>query len=369
MAEKIALKRLTRSDLTFFRTQHAKLKAGHQKAINLNANVFVQRLYPAISSVAEDMDNEIPVVIGIYGPGMAPEHRVARKIIKGDAYKNWRLNGEFVADPDDQPNRYDPLSEGDFAIMAFYGDTRPTSLDLALVSSAMDPALHASLSALAGISSMLEVEKEKLVAAVEASKLAEAHPIRDLLLFDAVLEDAALGGVEGAQSLLSRPSGTKLTPWQLAKARARAEEVGRIGEAFVNAWLDDRQKAGEIAALEWVAKDNAVQPYDFHYELPSGARVEVDVKATRHGFDTAIHISLNELRQMAHTTSRYDICRVFQVRENEAEMRICEDMGDWARELLEKLALPKGVTPDSFSVKPSILPFDPATIRIVLPSE
>lgn len=368
MAEKIALKRLTRSDLTFFRIQHAKLKAGHQKAINLNANVFVQRLYPAISSIAEDMDNEIPVVIGIFGPGMAPEHRVARKIIKGDAYKNWRLNGEFVADPDDQPNRYEPLAEGDFAVMVFHGDTRPTSLDLVLISAHLDATLHASLSALAGASSMLQVEKDNLVAAVETSKLSEAHPIRDLLLFDAVLEDAALGGVEGAQSLLSRPSGTKLTPWQLAKARAQAEEIGRIGEAFVNAWLGQREKAGAVASPEWVAKDNAVKPYDFHYDLPSGGRVELDVKATKHGFDTAIHISLNELRQMAHTPNRYDICRVFQVRENEAEMCICENMGDWARDLLGKLVLPPGITPDSFSVKPSILPFGPV-IKIVLPSE
>lgn len=368
MAEKIALKRLTHSDLTFFRTQHAKLKAGHQKAINLNANVFVQRLYPAISSIAEEMDNEVPIVIGIYGPGMAPEHRVARKIIKGDAYKNWRLNGEFVADPEDQPNRYEPLAEGDFAIMVFHGDTRPTSMDLVLISSSMDAALHASLSGLAGASSMLQVEKDDLVSAVEASKVADAHPIRDLLLFDEVLEDAALGGVEGARSLLSRPSGTKLTPWQLAKARAQAEEVGRIGEAFVNAWLGQRQKVGELSAPEWVARDNAVQPYDFHYDLPTGGRVELDVKATKHGFGTAIHISLNELREMAHTSNRYDICRVFQLRENEAEMRICEDMGAWARELLGKLALPDGITPDGFSVKPAILPFGPV-LKIVLPSE
>lgn len=368
MKDKIVLKRLTRSDLTFFRTQHAKLKAGHQKAINLNANLFVQQLYPSLPAIAEELDNEIPVVIGIFGPGLAPEHRLSRKIIKGDAYKNWRLNGEFVADPDDQPKRYDPLVEGDYAIMVFHGDTHPTSLDMALVSAAKDATLHAGLANLAGTASMLPVEKGILIGVVEACKVADEHPLRDLLLLDEALEDAALGGVAGVQSLLSRPSGTKLTPWQLAKARQRAEEIGRVGEAFVSAWLDQREAAGEVSGPEWVAKENAVKPYDFHYDLPSGERVELDVKATRHGFESVLHISLNELRRMAHSKNRYDICRVYEVRDNEAEMRICEGMKDFACDLLGKITLPSGITPDGFSVKPSILKFGPP-ITIHLPPE
>ena len=368
MTDKIVLKRLTRSDLTFFKTQHAKQMAGHQKAINLNANVFVQQLYPSLPTIAEERDNEMPVVIGIFGPGIAPEHRLTRKIIKGDAYKNWRLNGEFVADPDDQPKRYDSLAEGDYAIMLFHGDTHPTSLDMVLICASKDIALHTGLSALAGTTGMLRVDKGKLIGAVETSKVTEEHPIRDLLFLDEALEDAALGGAEGAKSLLSRPSGTKLTPWQLAKARQRAEEIGRVGEAFVNAWLGQRETAGQIAGPEWVAKENAVQPYDFHYDLPSGGRVEVDVKATRHGFETVLHISLNELRQMAHTNNRYDICRVYEVRDNEAEMRICEGMKDFASDLLGRISLPSGIAPDGFSIKPSVLKFgSPITIR--LPSE
>lgn len=368
MADKIALKRLSRSDLTFFKSQHMRLKAGNQKSINLNANVFIQRLYPSLPTIAEEKGNEIAVVIGIYGPGMAPEDRLTRKIIKGDTYKNWRLNGEFVPNPDHAPQRYDSLVEGDYAIMLFHGDPYPTSLDLMLISATEDASLHAALVALAGSASMIAMEKASLIEAIHSAEIAYEHPVRDLLLLDEALEDAALGGAEGIQSLLSRPSGTKLTPWQLSKARQQAEEIGRIGEAFVNAWLAGRKLAGDIAEFDWVSKSNAVQPYDFHVDLSPGERIELDVKATRHAFDTALHISLNELRQMAHSGNRYDICRIYAVQDNEAEMRVCEGMGDFARDLLDSLKLPKGVTPDGFSIKPSVLKFG-AAVKVILPSE
>lgn len=368
MADKIALKRLTRSDMTFFKSQHAKLKAGNQKSINLNANVFIQKLYPSLPTIADEKGNEVAVIVGIYGPGIASEHRLTRKIIKGDTYKNWRLNGEVVPNPDDDPVRYDKIAEGDCAIMIFHGDPAPTSLDLVLISGTEDGPFHSALTALAGTVSMMEVEKATLIGLVEGAGIASAHPIRSLLFFDEALEDAALGGLEGAQSLLSRPSGTKLTPWQLASARQRAEEIGRAGEAFVNAWLAEQKLAGEIVAFDWVSKDNAVQPYDFHFDALSGERIELDVKATRHDFGTALHISINELRQMAHSGNRYDICRVYAVRDNEAEMRVCEGMGDFARNLLSSLSLPAGITPDSFSVKPSVLNFGKA-VKVVLPPE
>jgi len=46
--EKLSIKRLTRSDLTFFRWQHEHQDAGNQKAINLNRDVFVSELFPAL---------------------------------------------------------------------------------------------------------------------------------------------------------------------------------------------------------------------------------------------------------------------------------------------------------------------------------
>ena len=42
-----------------------------------------------------------------------------------NSYKNWRLNGEFVRDPEGQSGRYDRLTPGDIAVMEFGGDPAP----------------------------------------------------------------------------------------------------------------------------------------------------------------------------------------------------------------------------------------------------
>ena len=41
MLKKLALKRLTASDLTFFEWHYRSRNAGNQKAINLNTDVFI----------------------------------------------------------------------------------------------------------------------------------------------------------------------------------------------------------------------------------------------------------------------------------------------------------------------------------------
>lgn len=43
---RFAIKRLSRSDLTFFEYQFRRQQAGNQKSINLNRNVFVEYHLP-----------------------------------------------------------------------------------------------------------------------------------------------------------------------------------------------------------------------------------------------------------------------------------------------------------------------------------
>ena len=47
MADRIAIKRLTASDCTLFEAVFRSIDAGNQKSINLNADVLIDRLYPA----------------------------------------------------------------------------------------------------------------------------------------------------------------------------------------------------------------------------------------------------------------------------------------------------------------------------------
>ena len=70
---RLALKHLTRSDLTLFRWHFENENAGRQKAINLNADVFIEALYPALPPLAQERDGRLPIDLYIYGPGMASE--------------------------------------------------------------------------------------------------------------------------------------------------------------------------------------------------------------------------------------------------------------------------------------------------------
>ena len=104
------MKRLTPSDLTFFKWHYENRNAGNQKAINLSRNVFIDKLYPSLPDIMTDRgDGKIPVTLYIYGPGLYDAYQLQRKIIKTGSYKNWRLNGEFIFNPEDIPERFNSL--------------------------------------------------------------------------------------------------------------------------------------------------------------------------------------------------------------------------------------------------------------------
>lgn len=370
MGDKFAIKRLTRSDLTFFKSLFETLHAGNQKAINLNADVFIDRLYPSLPAIAHAEGSEIPLALSILGPGLQSEHRLMRKVIKGSTYKNWRLNGEFIDNPEDNPIRYNSLTAGDYAAMVFHGDPKPSNLELLLVSSndAEDAHLHAAIAAMMANRSMVEIDRTQLFGLAATAGVSALHPINEIFL-DEALEDAALGGNVGTQTLLSRPSGQKLTLEQLEKARKAASRNGEAGEEFVCVYLNTLKSNGTITDFEWVSRVNAVAPYDFAINTPHGD-VNLDVKSTAYGFDRPLHVSINELREMVHSGNRYDLYRVYELAGSTAKLRICEDFRPVARSIIDSLAeLPEGVTPDSFSIKPGTFTFGAEIILTLLEDE
>jgi hypothetical protein len=65
-----AVKKLTRLDLTFFEHQFRRQNAGNQKSINLNADVFVDLIFPYARTIAAGQPHPFPVKLQIYGPGL-----------------------------------------------------------------------------------------------------------------------------------------------------------------------------------------------------------------------------------------------------------------------------------------------------------
>ena len=369
MSEKIALKRLTRSDLTIFQYHLTVQQAGKQKAINLNKDIFVDRLFPALPQTKEGREGVLPLDIHLLGPGHHDALRLQRKIIKGGSYKNWRLNGEIIPTAVTS-DRFDPLAPGDFVLFVFSGDIVPRAARLLFVAAAVseDATLHSLLNEALGKKRMLDMSVGELEHIVNAAGLSDEHPAREFTLED-LIEDAALGGMQGIAKLNRRRSGTAMSRETLQQARQTAETIGRDGEELVNSWLECQVEAGTIREYEWVSNVNAIAPYDFVIVDDMGERVKVDVKSTTGPFERQLHVSIAELYEMANGEERYDLYRIHSLAEGKAGLRIARGMATFAASILDVFAkLPSGVTPDSISMSPEAVFFE-EEIGIRLPDD
>ncbi|MBH8551287.1 DUF3883 domain-containing protein [Nostocaceae cyanobacterium CENA357] len=360
MQRKLAVKRLTASDLTFFEWHFKNRPAGKQKAINLNADIFIKRLYPTLLDyVQTQTGSKIPLDLSIYGPGLEGEYNLQRKIVRGNTYKNWRLNGEFVTNPDESPERFNILEPGDFIIFDFNGISVPVSAKAIFVAGKhlTDASLHVAIDSFLGNSKMESLTPIDIRKIINENFVISEHPINELVLDDA-LEDFVQGGNQGLQKLLLRPPNRKLSPIDLKKAKETAQANGRRCEEFVNEYLATQKTLGNILDYIWQSNENPVSVYDFSLDLPDGSRVLIDVKSTGRDFTQLFHVSLGELRCMANA-ERYDIYRVFSMDHDAAKLRIAKNVKDFALEILEVFKkLPKGIYSDSVSVEPSFLFFD-----------
>jgi hypothetical protein len=362
MKRKIALKRLSSSDLTLFEHHYRNTSGARQKAINLDAAVFVDALFPGLPSRLDMTRDRVIVTLTIYGPGAAGAHSITRKILKQQ--KNWRLNGELISNPPEELSRYDLLVKGDYAILDFVGELEPHTARMYLVAQGLpqDAALHAALKAKYGASftphkGMLEIDPNEFAKMLGDLELASGHPILDFIDIDA-LEDAAQGGFEGLSKLRKRRQARGVSREELARARQSAEQIGRLGEEILNAWFEVQQKAGSGPEYRWDSDTNAVAPYDFTLISDGKPERRVDAKSTAGDFLNPIHVSMAELAEMAHGELPYDLYRLYTVNDVSARLRIAKDVGEFAAGLLGKFSeLPDGVTVDGVSINPAALEF------------
>lgn len=359
-----AVKRLTGSDLTFFEVQFRRLNVGNQKSINLNADVFVDLIFPYARTVAAGQPHHFPVKLQIYGPGLrrTPDNKTRKVIAAGGRQKNWRLNGEFVPDPADDPSRYHGLAPGDLVVFAFEESRlQPVPDAIAMVLIAQSEVADSSVKA--ALESLLGTRRMALVTPVELATVTTAsptnHPIREILdiELDTALEEAALGSASAIAKLRSRPSLRRMSSEALAKARARAESNGREGEVLINIHLQHALAEGRIRSFLWVSEQNAISPWDFELVELDGTPVRVEVKSTSRGFDQSMHISHNEVLAAAEAGApRTDIYRVFALSDDGGWLRIASAMADVCSKIAQSVVpLGPGITPDGYSLDVSRL--------------
>jgi hypothetical protein len=352
---KLALKKLTASDLTLFEWQFRHRNAGNQKAINLNADVFIDALFPALPALGSD---RLPIDLYLYGPAGKGELNLQRKIIKGGAYKNWRLNGEMIHNPDDDSVRFNALAEGDIAILEFNEGISPSQARCVFIAAALteDAPLHVALAPLLQYRSMTQISERRLEALVREARIPSDHSVHALLL-DADLEDASQGGVEAIRHLRRRRGTRRIQRADLLDARRRAEENGHRGEELINGFLQRKVDSGQYESFEWASSTNAVSPFDFLVRDGVAAPEHVEVKSTSGQFERPMHVSLSEIQEMAER-ERYTLYRIYNLTEIGADLRIALNLRAFGQSILDALRyLPAGVSADGVTVTPDVLSF------------
>lgn len=351
-----AVKQLTASDLTFFSVHLAESKS-KQKGINLNADVFLLQFYPSLQHVFA----EVPFQLNIFGPGGRPADVLRRKALRSDAYKNWRLNGEMVGNPEGDPSRYNSLQPGDFAVFAFEGAERPGAVKMLLVGAVEDGQLHKLIGEsvqVSGRRSMVAVTSQTI--ATWREKTQSAYPTDNPLDYftESDTVEQALYGTQDDVRKLPQSGGRSapITPEQLLRQLELAQSTGQRGEWAFMTWLSARGL--DETEYEWVSSQFARSAFDF--TVSSGkvfadeGKIYIDVKSTSGGFSQDIHMSLAELRWAASNES-YRIARVYGFDSGQQKLAMLKGVSSYAREILAVLdTLPLGTKIDSICVTPSI---------------
>ena len=367
---KIALKKLKASDLSFFNDYFEVNSSSKQKGFNLDANVMEGFFSQSLKSqLMKNQKKAAHVDLVFYGPGMSKEHSLSRKI-KVDA-KNIRLNGELVYSPEDEKLRYAGLKPNDFAVMEFFGDSLPTFVKVVLVSAATaeDESLHKVLSEIdfPVRGSLKVISEHELFSLLKESTVEADHPVRELLDIPA-LEEIAFGSSQAVENINIQRPGRGLSQADFDMVKQKAVQTGYMGEVLLNEFFLRSLKEASFS-YEWCSKVNAISPFDFKIFSAEGSRY-ADAKSTSGKFDAPIFLSLAEIRFAIRSDEPYDIYRLYNVTDNNAELRVARDVKNSLKKILPVIDnLDPKVKVENFSFQPSFFDFEEEIVLIDLAEE
>ncbi|MBE6443703.1 MAG: DUF3883 domain-containing protein [Alphaproteobacteria bacterium] len=120
---------------------------------------------------------------------------------------------------------------------------------------------------------------------------------------------------------------TKIRTYDIEKARAIFASIGKQGEEYINNYFDKLMFEKRIKNFCWENKSlESGKPFDFYYQDLSDNIIYLDVKTTKFDFEQRIIYSDKEINFAVSCPKRsYNIYRVYNITDDNANLRICED--------------------------------------------
>lgn len=359
MFPNLAFKRLKPADLSFFQACAGVSPRVQRQSFSFDRNIIEGAMYPSLGELVGEMPGKQALLtVNMHGPGGAALHDISRMLSKREG--KWQLAGEVIYNPEDQPDRYDILAPNDIALMEFSGPGAPEAVKVVLLAAAHpeDASTHAAFASAFPGGSMTLLSEEQMQQTILKGSPPADHPIRDWLDKD-LLEDVGRGGGESTHRLSAKGGGRGISPDDLKSAKTSAEKIGLAGEELLDYHFVTSPGAGVISH-EWVAKVNAIAPYDFLLNHVDGTRSHLDAKSTAGPFANPIHLSLGEMRHATSSGVPYHLYRLYNVTESGATFRIARNIAGRVAPIIDALkALPEGVKVDSLSFDPNYFEFEP----------
>lgn len=127
----------------------------------------------------------------------------------------------------------------------------------------------------------------------------------------------------------------KFKDTEVKKAISRIQEIGKLGEALVDEYLDRKKSDKIISTYEWMNKSGEKgKPFDFYINYSNGLEQWVDVKSTEFEFEQPVIISKNEMKFIKDKhSSSYAIFRVYSINELKAKLRVCSECLKYIKKL------------------------------------
>ena len=300
---------------------------------------------------------ELPLDIKFFAPGCDSPLRYDNAALCRHS-NDWRIHKCVIRTKHYGDDRFSQLKVGDYFALRLMSDGEKAEGIGLFVSEACE-ADRALFNDLRNNGDNAVLVQSKLV---ELSRARGENPtLSKLTLNEVPLSESNCenGGDIYQCGLIAAKGRGKCTGEELEKKIAEANLNGAEGEELFDLWLSGRPLLGgkRVSSHVWVAKENAISPYDFSVQYEDGARNFIEVKTTTSHFERKFYVSIGELCAMgASNLEEVLLARIYNLKSS-PRFRVARSTKKFAERVLGSLAMVEGVSVVNLSVSPDCMDF------------